>query len=252
MNRAYWDALADRFDEEVLSIADLDVNGTLRSAIRRASRGHASVGDFGCGAGALLPALSERFASVLAIDFAPALLEVAQTRHHDLPGIRFVRYNLSGRKHFDQPVDVALCVNVLIHPRSDIRDRILRNILPAIQAGGTLLVVVPAFESLLHTYRTLVRSNVQFGVRRSTAVRDATELYKSEVTSVVDGIVTLGNAPTKTYMYDEARHLLMDAGLEIDRVDRVEYPWVEMIDDAPADLGSPYPWDWLLTARKPV
>ena len=52
-------------------------------------------------------------------------------------------------------------------------------------------------------------------------------------------------------MYDEARHLLEDSGLEIVRVDRVEYPWDEMIENAPSELGSPYPWDWLLTARMP-
>ena len=252
MNRAYWDALADRFDEEVLSIADLEINGRLRSAIRRAAKNHQSVGDFGCGAGALLPVLSDRFSSVLAIDFAPSLLNVAKVRHQDLPGVRFVRYNLSGRKPFNQPVEVALCINVLIHPRADIRDRILHNILPAVQPGGTLLAVLPAFESLLHTYRTLIRCNVQLGVRRSAAIREATELYESEVTSVVDGIVTLGSAPTKTFMYDEARHLLEDAGLKVSRVDRVEYPWDEMIEHAPDDLQSPYPWDWLLTARKPA
>ena len=27
MNLAYWDALADRFDDEVLSIADSEING---------------------------------------------------------------------------------------------------------------------------------------------------------------------------------------------------------------------------------
>ncbi len=251
MNRVYWEGLADRFDEEVLSIADLEVNGALRTAIRRVSRDARTVGDFGCGNGALLPALSRRFASVYAVDFAQALLNIARSRHHDLPGIDFVRYNLSGRKAFPHRVDVAVCVNVLIDPRAPVRDRILRNVIAAVRPGGCALVIVPAFESLLHTYRTLVRCNVRLGVRRSTALRETTDLYQSEVTSVVDGIVTLGNAPTKTYMHDEARHLLEDAGLEVDRVVRVEYPWSEMIDNAPADLASPYPWDWLLTARRP-
>lgn len=251
MNLAYWDALADRFDDEVLSIADSEINGKLRSAIRRASRTGSCVGDFGCGTGALLPTLSENFSNVLAIDFSSDLLRLAEERHGTRSNIQFVRHNLSGTRPFPKFVDVGVCANVLIDPRTHIRERILRNMLPSIREGGLLLLVVPAFESLLHTYRTLVRCNVRIGVRRATAVREATDLYESEVQSVVEGIVTLGTAPTKTYMYDEARHLLEDSGLEIVRVDRVEYPWDEMIENAPSELGSPYPWDWLLTARMP-
>ena len=94
---------------------------------------------------------------------------------------------------------------------------------------------MPSFESILHTYRALLRRNLRASYARSQAACD------EEVDSIVDGIVRMGRESTKTYTQDDARHLLEDSGLLVKSVERVEYPRNQVMDDATSFLGDPYP-----------
>lgn len=251
MDRAYWDGLADRFDDEVLKILDRDRDGRLAAVLDRLASPRKTVADLGCGNGSLLPLLAPRFRDVHAVDLSGRLLAAAQSRFAALNNVRYVEADLAAPLRLDRRVDVVVCVNVLIHPDPAVRSGILDNAVTALKRRGCLVLVVPAYESLLHTYRTIVEVNVDLGVDRSQAVSEVEAVYAEEVVSAVDGIVRFGTEPTKLHTAEEVHAILSDHGLVRAHAERIEFDWSEMIDDAPAGLGAPYPWDWLFTARKP-
>jgi 2-polyprenyl-3-methyl-5-hydroxy-6-metoxy-1,4-benzoquinol methylase len=250
VDKAYWDRDADRFDEEVMKILDRDRSGVLASAISVASSSRKTVADFGCGNGSLLGLLAERFHTVDAIDHSVKLLDQARRQNADHKNIQYIQADLADHYVSQPKVDVLVCVNVVIHPDINVRDRIIENAAAAIKARGTLICVVPAYESLIHTYQTIVETNVALGIPRPQAIAEVEEVYKAEIVSPVDGIVTLGGEPTKLHTLTEISTSLADVGLDRIVPHRVEYDWDEMIDDAPEGMRAPYPWDWLLVARK--
>jgi hypothetical protein len=75
------------------------------------------------------------------------------------------------------------------------------------------------------------------------------------VRSIADGIVTTGKEPTKHYLGDEIVEFAAEAGLKVERLERVEYPWRDEIElgrigaRTRAALGKGAPWDWLVVAR---
>lgn len=250
MDQAYWDRIADRFDDEVLKIRDRDLNGTLEGVIKGLASPSKTVSDFGCGNGSLLPSLSKFFGEVVAIDHSAKLLEHARSCMSATQNIRYVQADLSQPYRTPRKTDVLICVNVLLHPDHDIREKILENATSSIKQHGAIVLVVPAFESLLHTYATIVECNLAMGISRDQALREVQSVYDEEVVSTVDGIVTLGTEPTKMHTLEATRSMLADQGLRRIDTHRIEYDWEEMIDDAPTGLGEPYPWDWLFVARK--
>lgn len=250
MDKAYWDRVADCFDKEVMKILDRDRSGVLTSAISVASSSRKTVADFGCGNGSLLGLLAERFHDVHAIDHSDKLLGQARQQNTDHKNIQYIQADLASHYVSKPKVDVLVCVNVVIQPDVEVRDRILENAAAAVKARGTVIFVVPAYESLIHTYQTIVETNVAQGVPRDEAVAEVEEVYKSEVLSPIEGIVSLGGEPTKLHTLTEISTSLTDVGLDQIVSHRIEYDWDEMIDDAPEGLGAPYPWDWLLVSRK--
>ncbi|NIP24102.1 MAG: hypothetical protein GWN67_07875 [Phycisphaerae bacterium] len=52
-------------------------------------------------------------------------------------------------------------------------------------------------------------------------------------------------------MREEIITFLSDMGFEVGTVSRVQYPWHEEMTNAPSWLKVPYPWDWLVVARRP-
>jgi 2-polyprenyl-3-methyl-5-hydroxy-6-metoxy-1,4-benzoquinol methylase len=251
LDKAYWNSVADRFDDEVLKILDRDRNNTLSSAISKISSRKKTVADFGCGNGSLLPVLSGQFREVQAIDYSPKLLADAESRCKTATNISYQQADLSSPFRIHRKVDILLCVNVIIQPDSAIRDSILQNAFHSLKRRGKMILVVPSYESLFHTYQTIVEANVAMDVSRKTAIAEVESIFREEVISPIDGIVSLGSVPTKMHTQTEIQTALEDLGMKSISIQRIEYDWAEMIDDAPKGLGGPYPWDWLAVARKP-
>jgi hypothetical protein len=68
---------------------------------------------------------------------------------------------------------------------------------------------------------------------------------------VLDGNVLIQGVPTKHWMQDEITQKVIEAGLIVKRVRRVEYRWESEIVSPPEWLDSPHPWDWFLVATRP-
>lgn len=98
--------------------------------------------DIGCGAGGMLPHLSE-FGSVIGVDMAPSAVAYAadsacEVRQGSLP----MHMPFSSAEHFD----VAMLLDVLEHIDDD--REALAAIHRLLRAGGRLIITVPAFQFL--------------------------------------------------------------------------------------------------------
>jgi 2-polyprenyl-3-methyl-5-hydroxy-6-metoxy-1,4-benzoquinol methylase len=251
MNHQSWNKLAHDFPDLVLEIAENDPHGVLTEEIDNAARKASTVADLGCGAGSVLPLLAPRFKTVLAVDYAQSLLDTARQRV-PASNITFQKHNLTRPNTLTQTTDLTLCINTLIHPSHPKRAAIAQNVFAATKPGGTTIIVVPAYESALNTYQALVHAWSATGSSsRTRAVTTANNLFTKEVRSPADGIVEIGNTPTKCYLEGELNRFLTHSGFTVTRIRRLPYPWSTELEDPPPDLTQPTPWDWLAVAQRP-
>jgi len=247
MDRDYWSALAPDFERRVLQIASADQDGTL-DAIASIAGGRDKIAiDFGCGIGSSTRMLAPYFARTIGIDFSPELIERA--RQLEIKnGMEFRCRDLSRPKRLSPKADVAFAVNVLIQADPAIRRQILNNIVRNTHRQGSVIIVVPSFESLLHVYHCLMRSAGGNVTRK--AIENMDELVDAEVESLAGGIVRVGDQPTKLYTRDELELTAIANRLEPISIEKVRYPWSEETDDADMMETFAPPWDWVMVARK--
>ena len=249
MNQRYWNGLADGFGSKILDIVASETNGNLRKTIRKLAKNYRTAGDFGCGVGRTTSLLSSSFNKVVAIDYAQELLLQAQKRV-TAKNVRFIRSDLSRGATPAAKVGASFCINVLIHPAAKKRKRIARAVFNGTRRGGRAVFVVPSLESFLRTYQVLIECRVKQGGNRKKTVRSVAKSSSDEIRSLVEGIFDVGGIATKHYMHDEIAELLRNVGFRISSIARVEFPWSEELEHAPKWLKKPYPWDWLVAAKK--
>jgi len=250
VNQRYWDNLSGSFSKEVIELATEDLNGVLLEELDRVASKRRRVADLGCGPGVLIPYLVERFKSVCAVDFSKGLLKVAIERHSG-SNVEFLRADLTQPIEPAQVADVTVCSSVLILASRKKRRKILDSIVRFTRPGGVVLITVPSLESCIHVYQTLIRLKRELGADNGMSRTKARHQFASEVPSVLDGNVLIQGVPTKHWMQDEITQKVIEAGLIVKRVRRVEYRWESEIVSPPEWLDSPYPWDWFLVATRP-
>lgn len=249
MEKEDWDELAGQFSDRVFQITDHDTRGVIRKTAARLGGARKHAGDFGCGAGAVTRLLAERFGKVTGIDHAAGLVQEAE-RTTRAGNVDYIAADLTRPIPLDLRFDVSFCVNVLIHRNHDVRDNIARTVAAHTRPGSPAVFVVPALESALRTYQTVVDCQVRSGTGRTAALRSANRQAEEEIESMVDGIVSVGDSPTKHYLADELAAFLGEAGFDVRAMERVEFPWDQEIDHPPRRLGRPTPWDWLAECRR--
>ncbi|HJP32260.1 MAG TPA: methyltransferase domain-containing protein [Candidatus Latescibacteria bacterium] len=246
MNRAYWDGLASGFQHDVLQVSECDT-GEVIAATARSLRGRSKRAiDFGCGPGAVTRAIAPFFGTTVGVDYAPKLLQEARRLSADTD----ILYEQRNLERPPDPAwaraDVGFCVNVLIHERAELRQHIAAHVCSSVRPGGAIVVVVPSLESTLRTYQALLRCHEREGRSHARARGALDRQSTTEIHSLTDGIVNVGGTLTKHFLQDEIAQFLHDHGCDVTRISRVEYPWQEELDDAPAWLGPLTPWDWLV------
>jgi 2-polyprenyl-3-methyl-5-hydroxy-6-metoxy-1,4-benzoquinol methylase len=245
----YWNSMAESYGENLLEIARESGAGVLEEEIGALADRRGRVADMGCGPGSLLPFLAGRFGEVIGIDYADSLLEVARKRC-GAQNVSFRSRDLSNGQPLRLEADVICCVNALIDPIRVKREGMATTLASAARPGGSMVMVVPAFESVLHVYHSLLRCRAREGAGSGLLEGEADELLREEVTSFAGGVVRVGGVLTKYWVREELLAFLADHGWDPRRVRRVEYSWSEEIEDPPAWLGSPGPWDWLVVADR--
>jgi len=244
-----WDRIAGEFTDRVFQITDHDTGGIILKAARRLGGARKHAGDFGCGAGAVTRLLADHFGKVTGLDQAAGLVREAE-QATSAPNVAFCKVDLARPGSFGMQFDVSFCVNVLINRDHEVREKIARTVAALTRPGAPAVFVVPSLESALRTYQTVVECQVRSGTGRSAAVRSANRQADEEIESMVDGIVSVGDSPTKHFLSDELAAFLGEAGFDVQSMERVEFPWDQEIDNPPRRLGRPTPWDWLAECRR--
>lgn len=198
--------------------------------------------------GKYVPALAKRFGKVYAIDFAAKLLDAAREHCHGIANVRFLQGDLANGKFPIKRAHFGVCQNVLISPERGKPSAILQNVSRHIVKGGHLMVLIPSTESALYCSQQLVEWNRRDGKRGRALTRDV-EVPTTAI-DLIEGVFERAGVPTKHYLREEADQFLKTGGFETVSIDKVEYDWDSEFADPPKWMGDPYPWDWLMVARK--
>ena len=210
-----------------------------------------SASDIGCGTGRFLPALSKSFHKVFAIDISPRLIRRARSANPGLENIIYLRKDLAAPGKKLPRVKFALSVNAFLDPSISRRNRMLDNVCGHISAGGNFLLVVPSVESKILTDQMAIEWNIRNGLQGSAVLRSGADRKNGFLISgLQQGNVLIDGVSTKHYLKEELQFILGKRGLTIKLIEKIEYPWNVEFSEPPAWMGEPYPWDWLVLARK--
>ncbi len=249
MQKQFWDEQATVFDREILNVFDQDHEGVISSCVERHLANKAAIGDFGCGVGWGIPMLSSCAGRVFAVDISGRALKRAKRNCRQYGNVEYLQCDLASAPPQTPVLDAVVAVNVLITPNKRIRTQILTNAWHALNCKGTLLLVVPSFESQLWGYQNLVQYKTSKAGKRKRALRKVRRLVRNEVKSISDGTIRLSEVDTKFFLAPEIENALSESGFTI--VDRksVEYNWEEEL--LPRTWPRrPRPWHWLVVAQK--
>jgi len=251
MKEHRWDAIADAYDEEVLSVFDHDRKGLVREKIKKYRSAGLLASDLGCGLGKFLPLLAGHFKHVYACDYSAALLERARFDNSHLENLSIDKVDLTHGAVRLPKVDFTLCVNVLLTPDLAERLSILKNIARQLSRGGHLVLVVPSLESALYANARLVQWNLRSGVSESEA---ETEGFRGAEPSGADvargGILYAGDLKMKHFIREELITIADGLRLDTVSVEKLEYRWDTEFKEPPIWMAEPFPWDWLAVFRK--
>ncbi len=249
MDRAYWDGVAETYEDEIFSVRDNDTDGLIEERIARFADPEHTAADLGCGIGKFTPLLARHFGRVHACDLSEKLLARARRACRSHANVAFFQTDLGAEAHPFEPVDFVLCVNVLIMASLDARLRALRAVTAQVRSGGHLLLVVPSAESMLYTRFRMVDWSLRDGYDCRTAVNENLPRNGS-LRGLYQGIRPIEGVPTKHYLREELQVLLGDHQMEAIEIRKLTYPWTTEFDNPPDWMDSPLPWDWLVLARR--
>ncbi|MFN8582461.1 MAG: class I SAM-dependent methyltransferase [Gemmatimonadaceae bacterium] len=241
MDVAYWDAMADAFDEEIFNSLKEDAGGVIRRAIAGVARPRGRVMDFGCGVGRYLPLLSGLFGTVHATDWSPNCVQRATRVAARLPNVTVGLPGGYRGRTWSGWFDAVTAINVLFHPSPQRRAKVLSEIRRLLRTRARAVFVVPSLEAIAYAdavrraHAPRVRSLYRFGVPASQ--RDP-------------GILEIQGVLYKHFVGEELIHALQGAGFAPGPLQRVEYSWDTEAAEPPRRMTGARPWDWLVVARR--
>ena len=250
MDRAYWEKTAGNYAADIFSVLGNDSRTRIVELISHLAAPQQVAADFGCGPGQLISLLSEHFSEIHACDWSPALLQEAAKKSAENSHVSFHEFDLSGEAPPPfAPVDLGLCINALIGPDVEERQRIWHTVTDLIAASGKLLLVVPSHESALFTsYRRL-----DWNLRAGLDGKDAeTQSHESDENASAreQGVRPIDGVPTKHFLKEELEVQFRDLGFENLEFEKLPYPWTTEFDDPPEWMAEPNPWHWLVVASR--
>jgi len=270
----YWNAVSRDFHAvNVTPFAD-GVRFRLQGDVRRLLRQWAAQPrdtprlfvDFGCGPGDALALVAGHVPMAVGIDFASAMLRNAAKRLHacgvdvnpvqsarSLRRIAQLRSSIRGATGAPQTmlvaadmrrltalarsVDAATAINSICAPTAGAARRMFGQVVNSIRPGGVLFTVLPSLDSM------------RYLCALESADGTCTALPGESLSA--DGVHcdTSGYA-VKLFEEGEIRRLHARAGMRIERLEKIRYPWAYL-----RSLGwgyhptRPRLWDWYAVAR---
>ena len=244
----HWNNIADSYDDEVFDVFKSDKQKILPRYFRKHSNKNHEATDFGCGTGKGLPYLSPGFKNVLALDISEDCIAFAKERNYS--NVTFKRADLTRQSVKLRPANFGLCCNVAILPEISANRAIIKTVHRGLKKNGVALFVVPSTESILYSSWHLIDWYRKEGVKPEKIKADELSYFDRGVTSIVQGIFSINGVPTKHYTESELHFLFNEEGFTITALEKLEYDWNTEFSSPPSWLKAPYPWDWMIEARR--
>jgi len=247
MDEKQWDALAEKYDKEIVSPFSASVN-PLFEKLEQLSGKDKAVAEFGCGFFRLNEQLSKLFKDVHASDFSSRMVETARKRSAHLKNVRIEKEDITALPYQDA-FDVVISVNSLLMPSHKDRKEAFSNLFDSIKPGGSLLLILPSMEAVLYHGMLLLEQQRKRNSRNPLlAAKRKFEIGKYDLFL---GNYTVDGEVQKFYYRHEIRYLLKKAGFEEKEISKVMYSWDEDVSDyEPFPKEEPL-WDWFIHASKP-
>jgi hypothetical protein len=147
-------------------------------------------------------------------------------------------------------VDCVLSVNALIASSMAIREKLFKAVTARLKPEGHLVLVVPSLESILLVDLRLVEWKRKSGTRPQQALRSTYASSALADNKMRQGIIAIDGVATKHYLKEELEFILASYKMNVLETVKIEYGWDSEMDHPPAWMRAPYPWDWLVVARK--
>lgn len=235
MDRRRWRTLARDFDRDVTDTPRNDARGVIRRAIERAAgtRRARVLVDLGCGPATLIRRHGALFARAVGVDFADPVVELARRRCRGVPNAELHCADVArAGERWPRTADVVACMNVITSASAPKREAVGRALAAVAKPGATLLLVVPALESVAHVHACCVARNYE-----------STPPPRS-------GLIGRSGDAQKFWRAEELRAAVQRWGFDAPRLDKVSVPWRDEGLEAADMRGLPGPWDWLAVTRR--
>ena len=244
MDLRYWDKTLQNYAAEVVSVYDMDAGQVVSKLIQHLARTEScdSAADLGCGIGKFTELLAGLYDRVESCDFSPQGLRLTQERCARWPHIRYHQLDLSSDPVPFDPVDLVLCINVLMMPSMDERLRSWRTVANQVRHQGHLLLVVPAIESILMERHSEIGQQLDEGSSCQESL-DATLPSHSTAMDLLQGVHRIDHVRTKHYLKHELQAILEDHQFTIQQIQPLRYRAAEQTQDMDT-------WDWLILAQR--
>jgi SAM-dependent methyltransferase len=248
----HWSRHAERYEELFLDAFAPGVVNPLWAALDAIpDAAHKTAADLGCGTGPLLPELAARFQRVIALDFAPGMLERAGARltPEAAERVTFLKRPMHELDELDGQVDVAVAINSVVMPDVRLIDRTLRAIRAALRPGGVFLGIVPSIDAIVYHAMLLADRAIERGLTPRQAERLAGEQAERRYYDFLFGRFRFQGLHQKFWQPFEVEHRLSKAGFTSIALAKVFYPWDDALAGADQLAGFPPSWDWFFRAE---
>jgi SAM-dependent methyltransferase len=242
--RKHWNAIAPVYQEEIFDVFESDRRGILKKYFKKYGNKRHIAFDFGCGVGKAFTYLAPAFKKVVAMDISDGCL--TEAKKISSQNILFHRADLTDESIEFPKVDFVFCCNVIMLPDPDKNMAMFRNIRRSLKKRGVAVIVLPSFESYIFSAWRLIDWYKQEGTRPEFIDPDELSGFKTGITNLLQGFVTINGVVTKHYTEPELRVILPRAGLKITSLHKVEYDWHTELAQPPEWMQAPYPWDWIV------
>jgi SAM-dependent methyltransferase len=246
-----WSRAAEGYEEAFIDPYLPGLHNPLPRALARlAGKGRRVAADLGCGIGPLLPCLAKHFKRVIAIDFAPGMLDRARQRCAHLKNVEYLQMPLTDLGQLAGQLDVAVAVNSLVMPDLGDLEAALAAIHRALRPGGRFLGIVPGMDAVHYLTMLLVDRARQSGMPQDKARQNAAQHGEHELYDFTFGQFRFQGIEQHFWQPFEIGYRLRRAGFKRIRRKRVALSWQQL--PCGRELAAhPAPWDWFFHARRP-